>query len=95
MNNFIASYYQQVRGSVAKLTSLTDEQELDTLTRGILASLWERKEALEGEERKGVFIYKVVLAHVLAYLKEKGEQQKLDLLQKILLINPRNIETII
>lgn len=76
---------------MAKLTSLTDEQELDALTRGILASLWERQEALEGEERKGVFIYKIVLVHVLAYLKEKGEQRKLALLQKILLINPRHI----
>ena len=77
---------------MARLTNLTDEQELDKLTRVIVASLWERKEALEGEERKGVFVYKVVLVHVLAYLKEKGEQQKLDLLQKILLINPRNIQ---
>ena len=92
MKDFIESYHQQVLGAVARLARLTDESALESLTREILADLWERKEALEAESRKGIFIYKVVLVHVFSYLREKGEEKKINSLQQILLINPQNLK---
>ena len=92
MKEFIASYYQQVHHSIGKLTRLTDEHELDILTRQVLADLWERKEDLDAEPRKGVFIYKVVLVTVLSYLKEKGEEGMIRSLQQLLLIDPENLK---
>ncbi|HEV2478043.1 MAG TPA: hypothetical protein VGS79_00200 [Puia sp.] len=88
MKEFIASYYQQVFTSVERLALPGDEREVDMLTREILSDLWERKEQLDAEVRKGVFIYKVVLGHVFSYLKANGETGKIEHLQKILLIHP-------
>ena len=92
MKEFIASYYQQVFSSVVRLARLGDEKEVDILTREILSDLWERREALEAEPRKGVFIYKVVLGHVFSHLKARGEIGKIEYLQKILLIHPAHYQ---
>ena len=90
MKEFIASYYSQVYSAITRLTALHCQEELDILTREVLDDLWERKAQLEAETRKGVFIYKVVLAHVLAHLKARGQEDKISSLQKILLIDPTN-----
>lgn len=92
MNNFIGSYYKQVFGSVVRLARLTDEREADALTREIIHDLWEKRELLEAETGKGVFIYKIVLVHVFAHLKARGEEEKIKFLRKILLIDPANYE---
>ena len=91
MKDFIESYYQQVFGSVVRLTRLTSEPEADALTREILNNLWEKRELLEAESRKGVFIYKTVLAHVFVYLHARGEEEKINFLRKIVLIDPDNL----
>jgi DNA-directed RNA polymerase specialized sigma24 family protein len=88
---FIESYYQQVFGSVVRLARLTDEREADALTQEILTALYNKREQLEAESRKGVFVYKVVLAHVFAHLRARGEEEKLAFLRKILLIDPGNL----
>jgi hypothetical protein len=88
LKEFISSYYQQVFTSVERLALPGDEREVDMLTREILTDLWERREQLEAEARKGVFIYKVVLSHVFSYLKAHGETDKIEYLQKILPIHP-------
>jgi hypothetical protein len=92
LKEFIASYYQQVFGSVVRLARLGDEKEVDVLTREILGDLWERRKQLDAECRKGVFIYKVVLGHVFAHLKARGEHDKIEFLQKILLIHPAHYQ---
>lgn len=92
MKEFIASYYHQVFNSVERLARPGDEREVDILTREILSDLWERREQLEAEARKGVFIYKVVLGHVFSYLKTNGETGKIEYLQKILLIHPAHYQ---
>jgi hypothetical protein len=88
LKEFIASYYQQVFSSVVRLARLGDEKEVDILTREILGALWERREELEAEPRKGVFIYRVMLGHVFNHLKARGEFGKIEFLQKILPIHP-------
>lgn len=90
LKEFISSYYSQVFSAVTRLTGLNNQEEADVLTREILHDLWERKAALDVETRKGVFIYKTVLAHVLGYLKARGEEEKIGFLQKILPISPAN-----
>lgn len=89
MKEFIASYYHRVFTSVEKLARIGDAREVDILTREILSDLWERKEQLEADPGKGVFIYKVVLGHVFSHLKANGETGKMEHLQQILLIHPR------
>lgn len=88
MKEFIASYYQRVFTSVERLALSGDERAVDLLTREILNDLWEQKEQLDAESRKGVFIYKVVLGHVFSYLKARGETGKIKYLQRILPIHP-------
>lgn len=90
MKEFIESYYAQVFSAVTRLTRLNTGQELDALTREILDDLWAKKTTLDAEPRQGVFIYKVVLAHVLAYLKASGQDEKVASLQQILPISPTN-----
>lgn len=77
---------------MVRLARLGDEKEADMLTRDILSDLWERREQLEAEPRKGVFIYKVVLGHVFSHLKARGENHKIEFLQKILLIHPAHYQ---
>jgi pantothenate kinase len=92
LKEFIASYYQQVFSAVVRLARLGDEKEVDMLAREILTDLWERRVQLDAEPRKGVFIYRVVLGHVFAHLKARGEFEKIEFLQKILLIHPAHYQ---
>jgi hypothetical protein len=91
LKDLIESYYQQVFDSVVRLACLTDDREANALTREILADLWEKKEQLEAESRKGVFIYKMVLAHVFAHLQARGQEEKINFLRKIVLVDPANL----
>jgi hypothetical protein len=91
LKDFIESYYQQVFVSVVRLTRLSDEHEADALTQEILNNLWEKRDLLEAESRKGVFIYKTVLAHVFVWLQARGEEDKINFLRKIVLVDPDNL----
>jgi hypothetical protein len=91
LKDFIESYYQQVIVSVVRLTRLSEEREADALAREILNNLWEKRDLLEAESRKGVFIYKTVLAHVFVWLRARGEEDKINFLRKIVLVDPDNL----
>ena len=88
LNPFIDSYYPSVFNSVVRLTGLTEEKELKAITDAILSDLEQRKEELEAESRKGVFVYKVVLVHVFSFLEGRGDVKRIAFLRKILLIHP-------
>ena len=88
MKDFIDRHYSSVFSAISRLTRLSDRQELETLTEEVLADLWLHKEAFDAESRKGIFIYKTLLYHVFAYLKRKGDQERISFLQKTLPINP-------
>jgi hypothetical protein len=77
-----------VFNSVVRLTGLSDEKELKVLTEEILDDLQRQQQELAAESRKGVFVYKVVLIHVFAYLEAIGNVRRIEFLQKILLIHP-------
>ena len=88
MKDFIDRYYSSVFSAISRLTQLSDRKELEILTEEVLADLWLHKEAFDAESRKGIFIYKTILYHVFAYLKRKGDEERITFLQKTLLINP-------
>jgi uncharacterized membrane protein (DUF106 family) len=77
-----------VFNSVVRLTGLSDEKELKVLTEEILDDLQRQQKELAAESRKGVYVYKVVLIHVFAYLEAIGNVRRIEFLQKILLIHP-------
>jgi len=70
------------------LTGRSDETELKALTEEILAELRLREDELAAFDRKGVFVYRVVLIHVFSFLEACGDKRRVGLLRKILLINP-------
>ena len=67
--------------AISRLTRLTDHTELETLTQDVLADLWQQKEAFFAEPRQGIFIYKRILHHIFIYLKEKGDENRIDFLK--------------
>ncbi|HVU98197.1 MAG TPA: hypothetical protein VHE34_23400 [Puia sp.] len=84
MNQLIDSYYPAIFNSVVRLTGHTDEKQLKALTENILAELRQRMEELSGAQRKGVFVYRVVLKHVFAFLKERQDELRIGFLRKTL-----------
>jgi DNA-directed RNA polymerase specialized sigma24 family protein len=88
LKDFIDRYYSSVFAAISRLARQPDHQELKTLTEDVLADLWLHREAFDAESRKGTFIYKTILYHVFAYLKSKGDEQRISFLQKTLPINP-------
>jgi hypothetical protein len=87
LKDFINLYHSSVFSAIAKLSGLSDRQEVETLTEEVLADLWYHKEAFDAESRKGIFIYKTILYHVFAYLKRKGDEERISFLKKNLPIN--------
>ena len=71
-----------------RLTGLCEEKELKALTDEILAELSQRNEEFATSERRGVFVYRVILMHVFAHLEAAGNVQRIEFLRKILPIHP-------
>jgi DNA-directed RNA polymerase specialized sigma24 family protein len=88
LKDFIERYYPSVFAAISRLTRLPDRKELETLTDEVLADLWEQREAFNADDRKGVFIYRTILHHLFAYLKNKGDENRINFLRKALPINP-------
>jgi len=88
LKEFTDLYYPSIFAAISKLTRLTDGQALDTLTRSVIAELWEKRSIFDQDPRKGIFMYKTILHHVFAYLKSKGDENRLEFLRTNLPINP-------
>jgi hypothetical protein len=84
LNQLIDSYYPAIFNAVVRLTGHTDEKQLKTLTENILDELRKRMEELEAAERKGVFVYRVVLTHVFAFLRDGRDERRIEFLRKAL-----------
>ena len=88
MKDFIDRYYPNVFKAAARLTGLSDKEELAKLTEDVLAILWENRREFASEERPGVFIYRILLQEVITFLRRRGDQQRIRILRDILLIDP-------
>ena len=86
--SFVDLYCPSVFSVVARLTALSDEEELEDITADVLVELWEKKQELLVERRPGVFIYKVILRHIFSYLDREGKQERVRLLEDLLPIDP-------
>lgn len=74
--------------AAARLTGLSDKEELAKLTEEVLATLWENRREFASEERPGVFLYRILLQEVITFLRHRGDEQRIRILRDILLIDP-------
>jgi hypothetical protein len=92
---FIDLYYPSIFSAITRLTGLQDEQVLESLTIDVFVDLWDNSDTLFKEMRPPALIYKVLLRHVFAYLKQQDSEEQIRLLQNILLIDPTHYSDII
>ena len=85
---FIDRYYPSIFAGVQKLAGPVDKLVLEKLTVEIFVDLWEHNEELFKPLRKPAFVYKVLVKHVIAWLKKQGATDQLNFLQNTLLIDP-------
>lgn len=85
---FMDHYSLPIYSTIALLTGLTDQNELEKLSVFTLTDLWKNSDLLFSDSRPTAFIYKVVLKHVFTYLKNKGNTSRIELLRNTLLIDP-------
>jgi len=92
---FIDLYYPSIFSAIRTLAGTADEKELEILTVKVFVDLWQNNEDLFSEARPPAYIYKILLRHVLDYLKKKGASEHIHHLQNTLLIDPAFYENII
>src|ERR1700685_1619161 len=85
---FIDQYYPSIFAGVQKLTGPAGQMAIEKLTVEIFVDLWENSDELFGPLRKPAFVYKILVKHVVSFLKKQGFQEQLQLLQHTLLSNP-------
>jgi hypothetical protein len=85
---FIDQYYPSIFAGVQKLSGPADKLVLEKLTVEIFVDLWENSEELFTPLRKPAFVYKILVKHVVEYLKKQGNDAQLQILQNTLLIDP-------
>ena len=88
---FIDQYYLSIFAGVQKLCGPADKMVLEKLTVEIFVELWEKHDELFQPLRKPAFVYKILVKHVVDYLKRQGAEVQLRLLQETLLIDPGQI----
>ena len=74
--------------AAARLTGLSDKEELARLTEDVLAALWESRMEFVAEERPGGFLYRIILQEVITFLRRRGDDERIRILRDILLIDP-------
>ncbi|HWK03398.1 MAG TPA: hypothetical protein VNS58_07185 [Puia sp.] len=86
--DFMDHYSLPIYSTIAILTGLTDQTELEKLSVATLTDLWKNNDLLFSDRRPTAFIYKIVLKHVFTWLKDKGNTGRIELLKNTLLIDP-------
>ena len=87
---FIDQYYPSIFAGVQKLTGPAGEMAIEKLTVEIFVDLWENSDELFAPLRKPAFVYKILVRHVVSFLKKNGYEEQLRILQNTLLIDPTN-----
>lgn len=93
--HFIDLYYPSIFSAISKLAGVSDEKELEILTVKVFVELWQNSDDLFGTVRPPAYIYKILLRHVLDYLKKKGAEEQILHLQNTLLIDPHFYDSIL
>lgn len=74
--------------AAARLSGLTDKEQLAALTENALACLWANRHQFAAEDRPGVFLYRILLQEVISYLRLRGDEERIRILRDIVLIDP-------
>ncbi len=85
---FMDQYYPSIFAGVQKLVGPAGEMATEKLTVEIFVELWEKSEELFAPLRKPAFVYRVLVKHVVGFLKQHGFDQQLQLLRLTLNIDP-------
>ena len=88
---FIDQYYPSIFAGVQKLTGPAGQMAIEKLTVEIFVDLWENSDELFAPLRKPAFVYKILVKHVVGFLKKNEHEEQLRLLQFTLLIDPTNL----
>lgn len=88
MKEFIDRYYPTVFKAAARLSGLTDKEELAAVTENALVSLWANRQQFASEDRPGVYLYRILLQEVITYLRQRGDEERIRILRDIVLIDP-------
>ena len=87
LKEFIWRHCDPVYSCIARLTGLTDPDDLEYISGKVIFDLWNNRTELSKEERPGIFTFKILLEQVFIYLKQQGNEARIRLLQSILLID--------
>jgi DNA-directed RNA polymerase specialized sigma24 family protein len=85
---FIDHYYPSIYSAINKLTGLTDEKEIETITVAVFDELWRDRDQLLNEMRPPAYVYRVLIRHVFSFLRKQGSEDRIIALQNTLLIDP-------
>ena len=86
--HFIDLYSPSISSTIARLTGVADKNEVETISVNVLIDLWKNRDGLFTEIPPTAFIYKILLQHVFAWLKQQGKEEHILLLQNTLPIDP-------
>jgi len=86
--HFVDLYCPPIFSAIAKLTGLSDKKEIETLTVNVFIDLWKNSHELFEDARPPALVYKIILLHVFTYLKREGYEERIQMLQNTLPIDP-------
>ena len=87
LKEFIGHHCDPVYTCIARLTGFSDLDVLDHITGQVILDLWNQRGVLSKEQRPGIYIFKILLQQVFIYLRQHGNEARIQLLQSILLID--------
>ena len=87
LKEFIWRYCNPVYTCIARLTGFSDLDVLEYITGEVILDLRNQRGVLSKEQRPGIYIFKILLQQVFIYLKQHGNEDRVRLLQSILLID--------
>ena len=88
LKEFLQRHCDPIYNCIARLTGICNTDLLESLTSQVLFDLWHLRNPLSEDQIPGTFIFKILLQHIFAHLKNEGSTNRIELLRNILLIDP-------
>lgn len=83
--DFINTYCDKTFSVIARLTGANDVDAIMNITSDIFAELWTEKEKTFSSSNVGLLLFKTILRHVLLFLKQQKNEDRIELLRNTLL----------
>jgi len=88
LEQFIDLHSVSLFSAISRLSGLPDEKDIETITIMALIDLWESRHLLSKEQQPGVYTFKIMIRHIFAFLRQRGDEGRIARLQSILLVDP-------